>query len=79
MSLIGVHNYLDFRQNLLNKFKEFELIPNMCLNEQFDENNKENVAKYIIGQALDGILNVGSPHQIISSFHDKWKNKFVNQ
>jgi hypothetical protein len=44
--------------------------------EKFNAENHENVCKYIIGQALDGIDRIGSPHQIIHKFANDWKVKF---
>jgi hypothetical protein len=45
--------------------------------EQFNPKDQENVCKYIIGQALDGIDRVGAPHQIIHKFANDWKQKFL--
>ena len=38
----------------------------------FDANDRENVARYIIGQALDGIQSMGCPHPVVSKFANEW-------
>lgn len=42
----------------------------------FREDCRENVAKYIIGQALDGIVRVGAPHPVIHVFAERWRERF---
>lgn len=42
----------------------------------FREDDRDNVARYIIGQAMDGIARMGAPHQIIHLFAERWRARF---
>lgn len=44
--------------------------------EDFDSNNKENFARYIIGQALSGLKSRGCYSQVVHRFTDDLKSKF---
>lgn len=53
-------------------------IPNCNLGKDFDENDRDNHARYIIGQALDGLSSeVGAPPEMIPHLIERWKRKFV--
>lgn len=45
--------------------------------QNFNENDKENFARYIVGQCLDGLGRLGSIHPIIVRFTDDWMKKFI--
>lgn len=49
---------------------------NVNTGKDFQEKDADNVARYIIGQALDGFQQVGAPHGILISFVDKWRKQF---
>ena len=44
--------------------------------EKFDENDKENFGRYIIGQALSFLKEAGSIHQIFPVFAQRWRERF---
>jgi hypothetical protein len=47
--------------------------------DAFDKNDCDNVARYIIGQALSCLQSdVGAVHQVIHSFTEDWKKKFLS-
>ncbi|MEK7509683.1 MAG: hypothetical protein AAB605_03145 [Patescibacteria group bacterium] len=51
--------------------------PNVNLHENFKEDDRDNYARYIIGQALSMLQGeVGAIHHVIHHFTKKWKEKF---
>lgn len=62
---------------ILQNFKEAGFEKNVNIGPFFNENDKENYARYIIGQCLDGLSSYGSIHYMAVVFTDKWKNKFL--
>lgn len=65
------------KSKILVKFAEHEYYPGMNVGISYNAEDKENSAKYIIGQALSGIVNIGAIHQVIHHFADQWKAKFA--
>ena len=53
-------------------FGEHGYEPGVNTGDDFAVDDRENVGRYIIGQALDGIRSVGSPHPIIHKFATDW-------
>lgn len=52
--------------------------PNINMGKDFDANDRDNFARYIIGQALNYIeKHDGSIHQIVGIMVDRWKQRFV--
>lgn len=45
--------------------------------EDFDRNNRDEVANNIIVQALYSLATFGSIHQVIPTWIEDWKNKFI--
>lgn len=53
--------------------------PNANTGEVFNKDDRDNFARYIIGQALAGLeCEVGAIHQVIHSFVGDWKTKFLS-
>lgn len=53
--------------------------PSVNTGKNFNESDRDNFARYIIGQALAGLqCEVGAVHQIVHKFVDDWKKKFLN-
>lgn len=44
--------------------------------DDFRPDDRDNVAIWIIGQALSGIIRVGSPHNTIHRFAEEWRSTF---
>lgn len=44
----------------------------------FDENDRENFARYLVGQALSGLQFVGAVHHIYHRMAQEWREKFTN-
>ena len=60
-------------EKIVQTFKKNGFFTNVNTDDDFDGNDEENVARYIIGQALDGFETVGAPHPVLLSFVEKWK------
>lgn len=61
---------------VVNKFLCHGFKPNVNTDSDFNPTNEDNVARYIIGQALDCLQTVGAIHSIINKFTTDWRNKF---
>jgi len=64
------------KEKILNKFAENGYLPNVNLGSEYKPEDKDNSARYLIGQALDGIKQIGAIHQVFHKFYDEWKAKF---
>lgn len=51
-------------------------ISNANTGDNFKENDEENNARYIIGQFISCVKNSGACPPVLSSFYEKYKNKF---
>ena len=71
----GVVNQQDV---VLATFAAHGYYPNVNCGKDFNENDRDNFARWLIGQALDGLRSeVGAIHQVIHKFTDDWKKKFL--
>lgn len=61
---------------ILQVFADNGYVPGMNVGKAFDGNSMDNFAKYLVGQALDGVRSIGAVHQVIHSFYDEWRKKF---
>ena len=64
-------------EGIIELFRENEFYPNVNCKENFNKDDKENVARWLIGQALDGIQTFGAIHPIYTKFADEWRVKFL--
>lgn len=64
------------KKRVVALFNEHGFEANVNCEEDYKENDAENVARYIIGQALDGFKRVGAPHGALIHFVQKWRKKF---
>lgn len=51
--------------------------PSVNTGKGFNENDRDNFARYLIGQALSNLREVGAIHHIIHQFTADWKKKFL--
>jgi hypothetical protein len=63
------------KQEVMTTFESNGFIAGANTGDQFDENDADNYARYIIGQAMSGIQD-SSIHQVLHSFVDRWLAKF---
>ncbi len=59
------------------KLEKFDI--NANIGEKFNKEDPENVAKWIVGQALDMINEGYEPHHMTIEEINKWKQKFGRQ
>jgi len=57
-------------------FESKGYLPNANTGEDFDESDKDNFARYIIGQGLDGLNRISSIHPMLVKFTEDWNTKF---
>lgn len=58
---------------ILEMFAEHGFVPNMNCDEEFNPNDRENVAGWLIGQALDGIQLTGHISLDVLDFMGEWE------
>lgn len=63
-------------QKIIKMFNTNGFKSNVNTGEEFIEEDRENFARYIIGQCLDGLSRVGAIHPAAVRFINDWKNKF---
>lgn len=64
---------------VLSTFAENGYFPNVNCGNDFNAEDRDNFARWLIGQALDGLQGeVGAIHQVIHKFTDDWKRKFLS-
>ncbi len=67
------------QQKILETFAEHGYQPSVNTGEALDRENSNNVARYIIGQALDGLQDdAGAIRHVIHKLTDDWKKKFAS-
>lgn len=67
----------DMCAEIVDIFNEHEYSANVNVGNYYDGNDKDNVALYIIGQALDCLQSIGAIHPVVIGFTEQWKNKFL--
>ena len=67
------------QQNVvLATFAAHGYYPNANTGTNFNKNDRDNFARWLIGQTLDGLQGeVGAIHQVIHKFANDWKKKFL--
>lgn len=65
------------REKILAAFAARGFAPNVNCGEAFNPDDRDNVLRYIVGQALDGVRSVAI-HGVIHKFAADWKAKFDN-
>ena len=61
---------------VLHLFQQHGFDPDVNVGADFDEKDPQNYAKYIVGQALQGVRDGGPIHQVAHGFVSKWKRAF---
>ena len=71
-------DYINIKYHgIVELFNSKGFYPNVNTGSDFKENDKENWARYLIGQALDGIQSMGAIPPIYEDFAQTWRNKFL--
>ncbi len=64
-------------EKVLKIFAEHGYQPGVNTGKEFNGEDRDNFARYIVGQALNGLRgDVGAIHHIVHKFTDDWKEKF---
>ncbi len=63
-------------ESVVSTFRAHRFEPNVNIGADFDGNDRENYARYLIGQALDNLISVGAIHHIIHHFAADWRDCF---
>lgn len=63
-------------KEIVDKFRANGFKPNVNTGKAFDENDEENFARYIVGQALDFLQNHGLIHHLVTKFTNDWRVRF---
>jgi hypothetical protein len=64
------------RALILSTYEAAGYSANDNIGPAFVESDRENFARYIIGQAMDGIACVGAPHPVVHGFVERWRERF---
>jgi hypothetical protein len=67
------------REKVVSTFRSHGFDVGVNTGEAFNEEDAENFAKWLVGQALGGINSVGAIHQVVHRFAGDWKMKFGKQ
>lgn len=62
---------------ILTRFAEHGYVPDMNAREEFNAEDRDNVAGFIIGQALAGVRDLnGAIERIVHDWTEQWKSDF---
>lgn len=64
-------------QRIVDTFTQHGFIVGANTDFEFDEEDRDNFARYLIGQALSCLLSVGAVHSIYHQMAQDWRDKFV--
>ena len=64
------------RSAVTEVFRSHGYEPGVFCGEAFDGTSRDIFARWLIGQALDGIERVGAPHSMIRRFAEDWRARF---
>ena len=62
---------------VVKAFEEAGYVAGANCGPAFDENDRGNYARYLVGQAISNLKYIGAIHQVFGSFHERWKAKFL--
>lgn len=65
------------RAAVVKAFTDHGYKPSVNLGDDFNENDRDNYTRYLVGQALSMLQSVGAIHGIFGTFHERWKAKFI--
>lgn len=67
------------RELILSTFARHGYQAGVNVGDAFDPEDGTNVARYIVGQALDGLEKVGAIHPVVHRFAGDWREKFSGE
>lgn len=81
--LVGIARSIDRidvscdKQRIVDAFESHGFMSDVNCYDKFDAEDRENVARWIIGQALADLKRNNAPHPVLQQFAEDWKAKFV--
>ena len=63
-------------KQILSVLRKHDYKANVNCDADFNEEDRENYARYIIGQAIDGLKKIGAIHGLVHKFTKEWVDKF---
>ena len=64
------------RERIIATFGAHGYVSGVNCGDAFDAEDRENVARWLIGQCLANLVSVGAIHGIVHKFADDWIEKF---
>lgn len=64
------------RQRVITALESAGYVENDCSGDAFNVEDRENFARYLVGQALDGLKNSCGIHPMFMEFAKQWRDKF---
>ncbi len=58
-------------------FAKHNYVPGMDCGEEYKADQKNSAWRYLVGQALDGIVNGPAIHSILHKFADEWRARWI--
>lgn len=65
------------KEKIISAFRAHGFEPNVNCGSAFKADDRDNVFRWLVGQALDGLQSVAI-HGVIHKFAADWKSKFLN-
>lgn len=62
---------------VIRAFTDAGYVANANTGDDFREEDRDNHARYLVGQALSCLQSVGAIHQVFGTFHARWKARFL--
>ena len=62
---------------VIRAFTEAGFVAGANCGDDFREDDRDNHARYLVGQALSCLQSMGAIHQVFGTFHERWKAKFL--
>ncbi len=64
-------------RDIVDAFRQHGFEPGANCGEAFKADDRDNVHRYIVGQALDNLMSIGAIHGVIHKFAGNWKTRFA--
>lgn len=66
-------------KRVIEGLKAAGYVSNANCGPAFNESDRDNYARYLVGQALSCLESVGAIHQVFGTMHERWKAKFLTR
>lgn len=76
MEIENCNSVYIYGNDIIKLFEKNGYISNVNCGEDYNKDDKDNVLRYIVGQALDGIDKVGAIHPVLTRFVEDFKRDY---